>query len=149
MGKEEPIKATPELLAAAAATGAAHHLDYLQKSFAQVEESGKADDNEWVAVFQEILRAYYCLASLHASRYISGELLNLYGHKMLNYLLEYPDHKLAAIVSVPLFVSHIYFLVRFFFPLHFGQSALFALRLRIHPSLRALNFAFPPDWVTY
>jgi len=79
------IKATPRLLAYTAASLAAQHAAALEKH-GFLPEASRADE-----VMKELLRAYFCLVSLHAARCLEDTALNHYGAAMLDALREYPE----------------------------------------------------------
>jgi len=66
------------------AIGLAHQrADQLRKERMMAEDQ-QADD-----VIKELFRAYFCLANLHAARYLQHSVHNSYRAAMLNFLREY------------------------------------------------------------
>lgn len=99
-------KATPDLFAAAVVPLAFGHLDELQKVVARSgdifkEASVPPSTQQWSLALAELLRAYFCLASVKVCAHLNdGELGNLYGARMLEFLRAYPDPKLSLVRNV-------------------------------------------------
>lgn len=100
-GTEQRAKATPKVLAAAIVPLAASHSVNLRKAFGRAEskaESQELTEELWREALGELLRAHFCLASLHVCRSIDDpDLSNLYGYGMLSFLRAYPDDKHAFV----------------------------------------------------
>jgi hypothetical protein len=84
LGKK--MKVSPKMLGYAMVHLAVQHAESLEKASVLPQEV----DGE--ALLCELLRAYFCFASLWVGDHIRGDtLLNLYGASMLEELRDYPD----------------------------------------------------------
>lgn len=113
-------KVRPQELAYTAIALARSHAEALGK-----ELSGQGTDDQWADVAAEIFRAYFALASLHASRSIhESPALNRYGAAMLDALRCYPEDGGNLIRETFADDEAIYYAVRLYVQGHASEEDL-------------------------